>query len=70
MKKKKLSREAIARAEVGHTDISRNRAVGLTACFVLLIFMVPLVQVAIDKGVQLLLDPEVSLGRPTPGIFI
>ena len=50
MKKKKLSREAIARAEVGHTDISRNRAVGLTACFVLLIFMVPLVQVAIDKG--------------------
>ncbi len=50
MKKKKLSREAIAGAEVGHTDISRGGGIGLTACFLLLIFLVPLVQLALDKG--------------------
>ena len=50
MKKKKLSREAIARTEVGHTDISRGGGIGLTACFLLLIFLVPLAQLALDKG--------------------
>lgn len=50
MKKKKLTREAIARIEVGHTDISRGGAMGLTVCFILLIFIVPLVQVGLNRG--------------------
>lgn len=50
MKKKKLTREAIARIEVGHTDISRGGAMGVTVCFILLIFIVPLTQLWLDKG--------------------
>jgi len=50
MKKRNLSREAIARVEIGHTDISHTAKLVLTTCFFMLVFSVPLVQMALDKG--------------------
>ncbi len=50
MKKKKLTREAIARIEIGSTRITHGRAVFVTFCFLLLIGSVPLGQLVLDRG--------------------
>lgn len=44
MSKEKLSREEIAKLEIGHTSIKRTYAISLTALFLALIFMYPLIQ--------------------------
>ena len=43
----KLSREAIARVEIGHTDIDRSLSLGLVAVFLFIIFAVPVVQLIV-----------------------
>ena len=43
----KLSREAIARVEIGHTDIDRSLSLGLVAVFLFIIFAVPVVQMIV-----------------------
>ncbi|WP_457577136.1 alginate O-acetyltransferase AlgX-related protein [Desulfomarina sp.] len=50
MRKKQLSREDIARKEIGYTDISRNMAAFLMISFLFIICSVPLVQVGLDRG--------------------
>jgi len=66
-KKMELSREAIACKEVGHTDINRRGSVVLTACFLLLVFLVPMAQIALDRGE--VFEPMLSLPGKT-GISI
>ncbi len=47
---KKMSREAIAKIEIGHTAISRYLALALSLFFVGVIFLVPLSQFVVDHG--------------------
>ncbi len=44
MSKEKLSREETAKLEIGHTSIKRSYAIALSAMFLALIFMYPLIQ--------------------------
>lgn len=50
MSAKKLSREAIARIEIGSTDISRRLSFFLMLVFILAIFSVPVAQYFLDWG--------------------
>lgn len=48
--KSNLSREDVAKLEVGHTDLSRGMACALAAVFLSVIFLVPVTQALYEKG--------------------
>lgn len=50
MSGQRLSREAIAREEIGHTEVGRGLAVTLTLLFLLAVFLVPGLQYYLDRS--------------------